>query len=102
MDPTIFCGSPKRSVMRFRVSTQPMDTQHVLINLSNRKDFPNNLNPFPQGGLMGLALHPDFMTGKPYVYLAYVYHFDSCAADNHGCYSAPNFPVLPTMPRAIV
>ncbi len=61
-------------------------TQHVLIDLSDRKDFPDNLNPFPQGGLMGLALHPELLTGKPYVYLAYVYHFDSCAADNRGCF----------------
>ncbi len=60
--------------------------QHLLIDLSDRKDFPDNLYPFPQGGLMGLALHPELLSGKPFVYLAYVYHFDSCAADNHGCY----------------
>ncbi|MEO6039650.1 MAG: PQQ-dependent sugar dehydrogenase, partial [Saprospiraceae bacterium] len=59
---------------------------HQIADLSQRKDFPNNLDPFPQGGLMGLALHPEFMTGKPFVYLAYVYHFDSCAPDKHGCY----------------
>lgn len=27
---------------------------------------------WPQGGMMGLAFHPDFTTTKPYVYLAYV------------------------------
>ncbi len=26
-----------------------------------------------QDGLMGLALHPEFMTGKPYVYISYTY-----------------------------
>ncbi|MEJ2880994.1 PQQ-dependent sugar dehydrogenase [Pedobacter sp. GR22-6] len=32
----------------------------------------------PQGGLMGLALHPEFSKGQPYVYLAYVYrHLDA-------------------------
>lgn len=65
----------------------PVDgSQHLLADLSNRKDFPDNLNPFPQGGLMGLALHPQLLNGKPYVYLAYVYHFDQCLPDKGGCF----------------
>jgi len=30
-----------------------------------------------QDGLMGLALHPEFITGKPYVYIAYTYQYVS-------------------------
>ena len=61
-------------------------TIHLLADLSGRKNFSSNANPFPQGGLMGLALHPELLTGKPFVYLAYVYRFDSCVADNFGCF----------------
>ncbi|RYG06096.1 MAG: hypothetical protein EOO02_01745, partial [Chitinophagaceae bacterium] len=32
--------------------------------------------PWPQGGLMGMAMHPDFDKGKPFVYLAYLYDFE--------------------------
>lgn len=59
--------------------------QNVLLDLSARKNFPNNFTPFPQGGLMGLALHPQF-NEKPYVYLAYVYRFDTCLSGNQGCF----------------
>lgn len=65
----------------------PVDgSQHLLVDLSGRKNFSRDLNPFPQGGLMGLALHPELLTGKPFVYLAYVYRFDSCVADGFGCF----------------
>ena len=30
----------------------------------------------PQGGMMGLAIHPDFLNGKPYFFLAYVYSYN--------------------------
>ena len=61
-------------------------SQHLLADLSRRKNFPNNLDPFPQGGLMGLALHPQLLTGKPYVYLAYVHRFDGCLPGKEGCF----------------
>src|SRR5450631_573163 len=35
-------------------------------------DMPNGY-PAPQGGLMGLALHPRLLSGKPYIYVALVY-----------------------------
>jgi len=50
-----------------------------VLNLNSERDFPSfqemkkTGRPVPQGGLMGLALHPDFMKGKPFVYLSYVY-----------------------------
>jgi aldose sugar dehydrogenase len=35
-------------------------------------DMPNGY-PSPQGGLMGLALHPQLFSGKPFIYVALVY-----------------------------
>ena len=48
-----------------------------IIDLSDDKNFPNcsggGCPIWPQGGMMGLAIHPDFNAGKRYVYVAYVY-----------------------------
>lgn len=53
----------------------------TLLNLSSLKNFAaNDGGRWPQGGLMGMALHPALFDGdpavrlaKPWVYLAYVY-----------------------------
>ena len=49
----------------------------VLLDVSGLATFnyynPPNSYPAPQGGLMGLAIHPLLLTGKPYVYIALVY-----------------------------
>ena len=60
-----------------------------LIDLSTKKDFTSPPK-WPQGGLMGLALHPTMYSewpnaSKPYIYLAYVYHFVGCAPSNGPC-----------------
>jgi PQQ-dependent dehydrogenase (s-GDH family) len=59
----------------------------VLLDLSSLATFdyyniPNGY-PAPQGGLMGMALHPLLLSGKPYVYLALVY-------DIYGTSGSPN------------
>ena len=52
----------------------------LLLDMNSLKDFTAaNANPWPQGGLMGLAIHPGFYTGKPWVYVAYVYHLIGCS-----------------------
>jgi PQQ-dependent dehydrogenase (s-GDH family) len=52
----------------------------LLLNLNSNKDFTAaTANPWPQGGLMGLAIHPLFNSGKPWVYVAYVYHLIGCS-----------------------
>lgn len=33
-----------------------------------------SINRWPQGGMQGLAIHPDFYAGKPWVYLSYVFN----------------------------
>ncbi len=57
----------------------------TLIDLSTSKDFTNPPK-WPQGGLMGMALYPAMYSewpipSKPWVYLAYVYHY----AGSTGC-----------------
>jgi len=50
----------------------------TVLDLNGLKDFTSP-PIWPQGGLMGLALHPQLLTGKPYVYVALVYHYNTNA-----------------------
>jgi PQQ-dependent dehydrogenase (s-GDH family) len=63
----------------------------VLLDLSSLASFdyydmPNGY-PAPQGGLMGLALHPQLLSGKPFVYVALVYDVypTSGSPNNNNC-----------------
>lgn len=57
----------------------------VILNLSNtgsftsfRSTFSSSQNPWPQGGMMGFAIHPQFLAAsnaKNFVYVAYVRSF---------------------------
>ncbi|WP_181304404.1 PQQ-dependent sugar dehydrogenase [Rufibacter sp. XAAS-G3-1] len=69
-------------------------SQTVVLDLNNARKFPrydkvpdsvDGGKPWPQGGLMGLALHPRLLSGKPYVYLAYVYDFAGAGKNGDGC-----------------
>ncbi len=56
-----------------------------ILDMSSLKDFTSPPK-WPQGGLMGMALHPTMYSewpnpSKPWVYLAYVYHY----AASTGC-----------------
>jgi len=65
-------------VKRIKVSNGASTT---LLNLSSLKNFSlNDGGRWPQGGLMGMAIHPDLYSSnaatraaRPWVYLAYVY-----------------------------
>ncbi len=62
----------------------------VLLDLNSERQFPrydkiHNGKPWPQGGLMGMALHPQLLSGKPFVYLAYLYRFEDAGQDSSGC-----------------
>jgi PQQ-dependent dehydrogenase (s-GDH family) len=70
----------------------------VLLDLSPLREFPrydllpdrlDGGKPWPQGGLMGLALHPQLLQGKPYVYLAYLYRYSGAQSPGKG--GRPNF-----------
>ena len=41
--------------------------------------------PWPQGGLEGMAIHPQFNSGKPYVYLTYVHTYSGSGSAGTGC-----------------
>jgi PQQ-dependent dehydrogenase (s-GDH family) len=63
----------------------------VLLDLNAIPTFdyysmPNGF-PAPQGGLMGLAIHPLLLSGKPYVYVALVYDVypDTGSPNNNSC-----------------
>ena len=67
----------------------------VLLDMNSLKDFTAaTANPWPQGGLMGLAIHPQFNSGKPWVYIAYVYHLVGCATGSNGKYCSYNTKVV--------
>lgn len=79
-----------------RINPQTGD-KTVLLDLSSERNFPRydqegeeeNSKPWPQGGLMGMALHPDLLHDKPFVYLAYVYNFEGANHEGDGC--EPNY-----------
>jgi len=60
-------------------------SQQVVFDASGLKNFSMYGGNIPQGGFTGLALHPDLLTGKPYVYLGYVYDFVSCVNGFENC-----------------
>ena len=49
-----------------------------LIDLNSMKNFASTAGVWPQGGLMGMALHPQIFSGKSYLYVAYVYEYIHC------------------------
>lgn len=62
-------------------------SKKVLLDLNHAKNFTRQPgSSWPQGGLMGLALHPGLLKEKPYVYLSYVYNFKGCESEISGCF----------------
>jgi PQQ-dependent dehydrogenase (s-GDH family) len=69
-------------------------TKTQILDLSSTStDFPSikaqfnyaTVSPKPQGGFAGLAIHPQFNSGKPYVYISYVRKLDSASVLNSSC-----------------
>ncbi|RYY31459.1 MAG: hypothetical protein EOO04_01215 [Chitinophagaceae bacterium] len=75
---------------------KPQDsTRRVVADLNSERKFPrydtvpdeiDGGKPWPQGGLMGMALHPQLTAGKPYVYLAFVYEFEGVERSGKGAH----------------
>lgn len=66
----------------------------VLLDINSQKNFdrydliPDSVDggkPWPQSGLMGMAVHPRLLTGMPYVYIAYLCYFEGATAQGTGC-----------------
>jgi quinoprotein glucose dehydrogenase len=67
----------------------------VLLDMTGMKDFTSgSVTAWPQGGLMGLAIHPQFYSGKPWVYIAYVYHKIGCGTSSGGNYCSYNTQIV--------
>jgi len=67
----------------------------MVLNMSGLTDMgTTSWSPWPQGGLMGLALHPQFLAGKPWVYIAYVYHLVGCATGSGGSHCSYNTKIV--------
>ncbi|MBL0152081.1 MAG: PQQ-dependent sugar dehydrogenase [Chitinophagaceae bacterium] len=48
--------------------------------------FSRTVGTWPQGGMQGLAIHPEFYSGKPWVYLSYVFSGTCPAGPGAPCY----------------
>ena len=66
----------------------------VMLDLDSAKNFPrydllserqSGGKPWPQSGLMGRAIHPNFTKGQPYVYLAWISRFTGADSPGRGC-----------------
>ena len=77
-------------LLRIDPTSGKVDT---IADLSRERRFPRYDNlpdslhegkPWPQGGLMGLALHPQLLKGKPYIYVAMVYDFEGREREGDG------------------
>jgi PQQ-dependent dehydrogenase (s-GDH family) len=56
-------------------------------NFPRYDNLPDSLQegkPWPQGGLMGMALHPDLLKDNPYVYVAFVYDYEGKEREGDG------------------
>jgi hypothetical protein len=79
----------------YRVSRINPETgkKTVLLDLNAKREFPrydlmgkaSGGKPTPQGWLMGMALHPKLLQGKPFVYLMYVYKYEGADKPGTGC-----------------
>ena len=53
---------------------------------SSLVSFSRSIGTWPQGGMQGLAIHPEFNSGKPWVYLSYIYSGTCPASPGSPCY----------------
>ncbi|MDQ6609459.1 MAG: PQQ-dependent sugar dehydrogenase, partial [Bacteroidota bacterium] len=58
------------------------------VNLTSTSNWNATANNWPQGGLAGLAIHPNFGdgTGRDYVYISYVHRYLSTASGSAGIF----------------
>ena len=64
----------RMSASRTQTDKNSVQQQVLKIPLSTGEiNFGRSIGTWPQGGMQGLAIHPQFYSGKPWVYLAYVF-----------------------------
>lgn len=58
----------------------------LLADLNKYQKFPSaGTKGLPGARLMGMAIHPKLLKGKPYVYLAYIKEAKGCGVNKSGC-----------------
>lgn len=62
--------------------------RRIVLDLNTKKNFSTSIARWPQGGLMGMALHPSMYhewpsPSNPFVYIAYVYFYHQTPACNN-------------------
>lgn len=85
MDPSTGTKTTVLDISYNSTSSELTTAEHTAFNVQ----FSNSGNVagcscWPQGGLAGLAIHPQFTSGKPYVYISYVRKFDSVSSKTNG------------------
>ncbi|MFI5133183.1 MAG: PQQ-dependent sugar dehydrogenase [Chitinophagales bacterium] len=68
IDPVTGTKTTILDISQGSVTSELTSGEHTTFNVQ----FPSTQNPWPQGGFAGLAIHPQFNSGKPYVYISYV------------------------------
>lgn len=64
----------RMSASRTSAAKNAAPQQILKIPLGNGEiNFSRSIGTWPQGGMEGMAIHPEFYSGKPWVYIAYVY-----------------------------
>jgi glucose/arabinose dehydrogenase len=58
------------------------------VNLTSQSNWNATVNNWPQGGLAGLAIHPNFGdgSGHDFVYISYVHRWDSTVTNSRGIF----------------
>lgn len=75
--------SPERTGTSKNIN--PQQVLKIPLN-SSEVSFGRSIGTWPQGGMQGLALHPQFNSGKRWVYLSYVYNGTCPASPAAPCY----------------
>jgi len=75
-----------KSYKILRINPENSNKQTIL-DVSHDKNFGKDDDmPWPQGGLMGMALHPQLLDGMPYIYVAYVHEYLGSYGENDPIY----------------
>jgi glucose/arabinose dehydrogenase len=97
MDPNTGATTTILDISKGSTSTELTTNEHNTFNAQFNASDLNGISgtwytkvPWPQGGFAGLAIHPQFNSGKPYVYISYVHKFDSASITSNGGYYYKN------------
>ncbi|HYM94012.1 MAG TPA: PQQ-dependent sugar dehydrogenase [Chitinophagaceae bacterium] len=72
MDPSTGAKTTILDISNGSSTSELTTAEHTTFNVQ----FTSAQNPWPQGGFAGLAIHPQFNSGKPYVYISYVLKYN--------------------------